>query len=136
MMTVAETAPSEVALSVGGMNCASCVAHVEKAAREVPGVEACQVNLARGRAVVRYDSTRTDPEHVASAITQSGYTAAPEASGLTGANAEEQRLQHQMREARAWFSRALVGVILWLPLELLHWILYATGNHSWHGTRQ
>ena len=37
-----------------------------------------------------------------------------------------------MLESRAWFHRAIAGVILWLPLELLHWIMYATGNHSWH----
>jgi Cu+-exporting ATPase len=43
-------ATQETALEVGGMDCASCVSHVEKALRNVPGVESCQVNLARGRA--------------------------------------------------------------------------------------
>ena len=49
----------EAALSVTGMDCASCVSHVEKAIAGVPGVQACEVNLARGRAVVKYDPGKT-----------------------------------------------------------------------------
>ena len=39
--------------SVNGMDCASCVAHVERAMRKVPGVSSAQVSLARGRAVLQ-----------------------------------------------------------------------------------
>ena len=35
-----------VELGVAGMTCASCVAHVEKAVKAVPGVNAATVNLA------------------------------------------------------------------------------------------
>ena len=38
---------------VGGMTCASCVAHVEKALKSVPGVIEASVNLATERASVR-----------------------------------------------------------------------------------
>ena len=62
---------NEAAFSVSGMDCASCVAHVEQAAKRVAGVEACQVNLARGRAVVKFDPARTDVKQVAAAITPS-----------------------------------------------------------------
>ena len=79
----------ESAFSVGGMDCASCVAHVEKAARKVAGVAACQVNLARGRAVVTFDPSQTSPAKVAAAITDSGYTAEPEDESLSTENAEE-----------------------------------------------
>lgn len=40
----------EVELGVEGMTCASCVGHVEKALRAVPGVAAASVNLATERA--------------------------------------------------------------------------------------
>ncbi|HEX2971180.1 MAG TPA: heavy metal-associated domain-containing protein, partial [Tepidisphaeraceae bacterium] len=63
----------EASIAVTGMDCASCVAHVGKAAGAVAGVEACDINLARGRAVVRFDPKQTDPEHIAQAISQSGY---------------------------------------------------------------
>src|SRR3954466_11286234 len=109
---------SDAALSVGGMDCASCVAHVERAARSQPGVEVCQVNLARGRATVQYDPVRTDPARIAAAITDAGYPAAPESPGVAAGDVEEQRLQRQQREAASWLWRAVVGVALWLPVEL------------------
>lgn len=114
------------------MDCASCVAHVEKAALKVAGVAACQVNLARGRAVVKFDPAQTSPSQVAAAITESGYTAEPEDQSIPSENLEEQRVNRQRLEALAWYHRALAGVILWLPVELTHWILYLGAIHSLH----
>jgi len=122
-------APDEAAIAVGGMDCASCVAHVTKAASLIPGVQACSINLARGRAVVRFDPQTTDPGRIAAAITDAGYPSAPEVADA--ASAEAQRLHHQHEHARAWFVRAVLGVALWLPVEATHWILSLTGRH--HG---
>jgi Cu+-exporting ATPase len=124
----------EAALSVEGMDCASCVSHIEKAARTVPGVEAVQVNLARGRAVVRFDPARTDLTQVAAAVADAGYPAHPEA-GATAAELEEDRLRRHHGEASAWLRRAIIGTVLWLPLELLHWttMSVASGGHAAHG---
>jgi P-type Cu+ transporter len=41
-------------LNIGGMTCASCVAHVEEALQEVPGVVNASVNLATEKATVEY----------------------------------------------------------------------------------
>ena len=71
----AAPATDEVDFTVSGMDCASCVAHVEKAARSVPGVRDVSVSLARGRAVVQLDPATADPQRVADAITDSGYPA-------------------------------------------------------------
>ena len=98
----------EATIDVAGMDCASCVAHVEKAARGVSGVQSARVNLARGRAVVSFDPDKTDPSQVASAITDSGYPAAPEVS--SGANNEQRRVAEQAAHARSWFTRAMVGM--------------------------
>src|SRR5690606_20083010 len=110
----------ETAIAVEGMDCASCVAHVEKAAASVAGVQACDVSLARGRATVRYDQSKTTPEQIADAITRSGYTAVPESPGVVAGNVEEERLQRQIRHARSWKTRALIGLVLWAPVELMH----------------
>ena len=45
--------PVVESIGVGGMTCASCVAHVEKALKAVPGVLEASVNLATERASVR-----------------------------------------------------------------------------------
>jgi len=45
--------PSQmVTLSIAGMTCANCVAHVERGLRSVPGVLTVSVDLARGSAIV------------------------------------------------------------------------------------
>jgi Cu+-exporting ATPase len=127
MSAATKNALQEATLAVEGMDCASCVAHVEKAAAKVGGVQACSVNLARARAVVKFDPAQTDANAVAAAITDSGYPAHAEHG--SSANAEEQRVAHQAAHARAWFRRAIVGIVLWLPVEALHWILVLTSHH-------
>ena len=122
------TSQEEAAFSVSGMDCASCVAHVSKAARQVPGVRDVDVNLARGRAVVKFDPGRADLDKVAAAITESGYPAHAELHA--NANAEEERVAHHAAYAQSWFYRAIVAIVLWLPVELLHWILRLShGSH-------
>src|SRR5687767_13223951 len=113
----------EADFNVGGMDCASCVAHVEKALRGTPGVESYRVNLARGRAWARFDPKRTNPEQLAAAVSDVGYPTTPETPGALAATAEDERLRRQEREARAWFRRWVVGAILWFPLEVTHWTL-------------
>jgi Cu+-exporting ATPase len=115
----------EAAFEVEGMNCASCVAHVEKAARALPGVEDARVNLARGRAVVQFDPGKVSSDQIADAMTNVGYTAHRQAESENG---EEQRLAAQAMHARAWLNRAIVGVVLWLPIELLHWSSHLSGH--------
>jgi Cu+-exporting ATPase len=119
-------------LDVSGMDCASCVGHVAKAAQSLPGVTKAEVNLARGRAVVQFDPQATKPEQIALAISKVGYPATPQSSDHDPAAAEEQRLQHQREHARAWFRRAILGIVLWLPVELMHWVLPGLGVHPPH----
>jgi len=133
LSTDTESALQETAFSVEGMDCASCVAHVEKAASRVRGVQSSRVNLARGRAVVQFDPAQTDPGVIAAAITEVGYPAAVEATDDVAA-AEDARLHRHGNEARAWFRRAIIGLVLWFPVELTHWIHNAvSGGHASHG---
>jgi len=70
--------PQKAELRIGGMSCASCVAHVEKALRRVPGVQEASVNLATERASVVFDPERTSPDQLAIAVEKAGYSAVPE----------------------------------------------------------
>ncbi len=123
---------SEATLLVEGMHCASCVLHVEKAATKLPGVESARVNLASGRAVVEFDPNRVDSTRIAEAISDSGYPATPQESGTRGAEREQEHQHHQRDHARVWLRRAIVGILLWFPVELAHWILYFTSAHGQH----
>ena len=46
----------ELTLDISGMTCASCVRRVERALSQVPGVQACSVNLATNQALVELPS--------------------------------------------------------------------------------
>jgi copper ion binding protein len=68
---------SEAGLLIAGMNCDKCVAKVNKAIREVPGVQAAQVDLKGGNAVVKFDPKTANPQAIADAVSQAGYPAKP-----------------------------------------------------------
>ena len=78
MSTRTQRRERESAFAVQGMHSTSCVAHVETAAAQVPGVVSANVNLVRGRAVVHFNPDTTDEQTIAQAITKAGYAAAVE----------------------------------------------------------
>ncbi|WP_034455697.1 heavy metal translocating P-type ATPase [Buttiauxella noackiae] len=72
---------TRLSLPVEGMTCASCVGRVERALKEVPGVQSAAVNLATERA----DITFTDwanPQGAVSAIEKAGYNVREETTEL------------------------------------------------------
>jgi len=73
--TLLPPAAHEHRLRIAGMTCASCVAHLEKALRKVPGVERASVNLATETAAVAADASVTDAA-LAQAVHQAGYEVA------------------------------------------------------------
>ncbi len=124
---------TQATLDVEGMNCASCVAHVTKAALRVPGVTEVRVNLAAGKALVEFDPASARIQTVADAITDSGYTAKVQSSF-----AQANHHDHHAHASNAWQRRAIVGLIMWFPLELTHWALRLAGHpheacdiHDW-----
>ena len=67
---------SEIEFSIEGMTCASCVRHVEKAIKVVPGVSQATVNLATERATIMIQSGGRVPNAtIISAIEKAGYKA-------------------------------------------------------------
>ena len=63
---------------VEGMTCASCVSHVEKALRELPGVSGVAVNLATGKATMAMEPGRASLADIQRAVADVGYSV-PEA---------------------------------------------------------
>ncbi len=65
---------------VGGMTCASCAAHAQKAASGLDGVEHCEVNIATEKMNIRFDESKLDFDRIARAVSGAGYTLAEEKS--------------------------------------------------------
>ncbi|HEX6303272.1 MAG TPA: heavy metal translocating P-type ATPase [Anaerolineales bacterium] len=63
----------EMNLSVSGMTCASCAAHIENALKEVPGVSRANVNLATERAKLEFSNGDVDTRVLIDAVREAGY---------------------------------------------------------------
>ena len=121
---LAQPAAHTVRLSIGGMNCASCVGHVESALRKVPGVREASVNLATHSATLALhdDHDPTTAQAAIAAVKAAGYEAAPVTDAETPAATPP---------ARPW--TVLFSALLTLPLILpmlgdlagMHWMLPA-----------
>ncbi len=91
-------------IGVGGMTCASCVSHVEKALSAVPGVMEAKVNLATERATVR-------------ALAGAGLTDRyePRAIETDSGGADRERLRRE-EEMRALRFRLIFAATLTAPI--------------------
>ncbi|UCF19659.1 MAG: copper-translocating P-type ATPase [Gemmatimonadota bacterium] len=63
----------QTTLEIEGMHCASCVTHVERALRGVPGVRQANVNLATESANLDYDAAQAGMEDFKRAVEAVGY---------------------------------------------------------------
>ena len=73
--------------NVTGMTCSACSAHVEKAVRQVEGVDSVSVNLLGNSMLVEYGG-KTGPEQIIQAVTDAGYGASlPGPAGAVGQQA-------------------------------------------------
>lgn len=63
-------------IKIDGMHCGSCKALIEDVAKDVPGVVSCDVDVARGEAVIEHTVDFKAPEFVAEiASLDAGYKA-------------------------------------------------------------
>lgn len=66
---------SKKTFSIKGMHCASCVYIIEKALKNVNGVNEANVNLATNKATIVYDQQKVSDEQLASTVSNVGYKA-------------------------------------------------------------
>jgi Cu+-exporting ATPase len=112
-----------VALSVKGMTCAACVAHVQKALDKVPGVLEANVNLATEKATVTYVPDATGFDAFKAAVEAAGYELeAPTPTAEEGVAAPpEDKAVRKVAAARRrmWTAWAFTAVImLWMLPEM------------------
>ena len=70
--------PIKLDLAITGMTCAACVARLDKALSQAPGVLAVDVNLALERATVAIDGQTTNAGELAEIVARTGYEVATE----------------------------------------------------------
>lgn len=109
-----KVATEVLALHIEGMHCASCVAKIEKALLQTPGVLRASVNFANQRAEVEVATTATDVSALRQAVSQAGFSAKPIESHQTAS--QEQQQQQQTNDL--WF-KVLVAAGLIVPVMIL-----------------
>ncbi|MGJ0394408.1 MAG: heavy metal translocating P-type ATPase [Methylocystis sp.] len=129
-----------IELGVGGMTCASCVAHVEKALKSVPGVLEASVNLAAERASVRALSGPGLAERLRRAVAQAGYE--PRAIETDAGATDRERARREEEMAKLRFN-LILSAALSAPVFIVemgghlipafhHWMMAAIGEEMIH----
>jgi len=113
------------------MHCATCVASAEKVLKRTPGVRSAMVSLAGGSALVKGESL--DADALASSVRRAGFEASPASSGDAAADLARRLGEGDSKQANAWRWRVVLGIILWLPMELAHWFGHPFGLHMTGG---
>ncbi|MGD1097772.1 MAG: heavy metal translocating P-type ATPase [Bryobacteraceae bacterium] len=101
-----------VTITVDGMTCAACQAHVQRALEHTPGVEKAAVNLMTGQAMVAFDPAAVQVPALVEAIRETGYEATFSPPGRSAFEEQEERERAQSKEARDLGIKAIVSLVL------------------------
>ncbi len=110
---------------VGGMTCAACQAHVDRAVSKLDGVQSVAVNLLAGSMMVDYDPAQVSPDDICTAVDRAGYSASPvEAGAGSSGNAQARSGVAHMESptkkleatASAMRTRLIISIIFLIPL--------------------
>lgn len=113
---------------VGGMTCAACQAHVDRAVSKLDGVQSVAVNLLAGSMMVDYDPAQVSPDDICTAVDRAGYSASPvdTGTGAAGSNGNTQvrsgaaHMESPTKKleaaASAMRTRLIVSIVFLIPL--------------------
>ena len=113
---------------VGGMTCAACQAHVDRAVSKLDGVQSVAVNLLAGSMLVDYDPAQVSPDDICTAVDRAGYSASPVDAGTgaagssgnaqvrSGAAHMESPTKKLEAAASAMRTRLIVSIVFLIPL--------------------
>lgn len=113
---------------VGGMTCAACQAHVDRAVSKLDGVESVAVNLLAGSMMVDYDPAQVSPDDICTAVDRAGYSASPVdagtgAAGSSGSSQARSGVTHMESPtkkleaaASAMRTRLIISIVFLIPL--------------------
>jgi Cu+-exporting ATPase len=102
------------------MTCAACVRRVERALKDVDGVEDVEINLATERARVRLAASHRAPEELYRAVRDAGYDVIEATSNVEEQAAAEEASRE--RERSALLRRVMTAGVLTLPILVLQMV--------------
>ena len=107
---------------ITGMSCAACVAHVEKAAGKLPGVERAEVSLMTNSMSVEYDQSVLAPEQIIRAVEAAGYGASLPQTGEKNParKGEEDPLEGELASMKRRFVWSLVFLVPLFYISMGH----------------
>src|SRR3990167_3515443 len=65
-------------IGIEGMHCASCAVKIENKLKKTKGIINATVNFANEKAIIDYDTSKTNKENLVNAINKTGYKAIEE----------------------------------------------------------
>ena len=112
---------------VGGMTCAACQAHVDRAVSKLDGVQSVAVNLLAGSMLVDYDPAQVSPDDICTAVDRAGYSASPIStgtdavqSGSAQARSSAAHMESPTKKleaaASAMRTRLIISIVFLIPL--------------------
>jgi Cu+-exporting ATPase len=113
-------------LPVEGMTCASCVTRVEKALKNVDGVQAVSVNLASEKAKVEFDRTKTNVELLRAAVADAGYSLL-----LPQAETPQSGESHQSEALRQLTKELILSGSLTVPIMVISMVSMLDSYSRW-----
>ena len=84
-------------LAIEGMTCGACSARLQNALNDAQGVADAAVNFALERAVVRFDSDRTDIDTLIKAVKRSGFNVGVETASYHIANLRDEKVANKIK---------------------------------------
>jgi Cu+-exporting ATPase len=111
----------ELHLRVTGMTCAGCAASVQRAVESVEGVESAAVSVTEGLATVHGADLAV--ARVIQVIEDRGFGAEEVAQAPSPAELRSEIELRQHRAEAKWRFRAIVGLGVWIPMALVHWLV-------------
>lgn len=94
-----------------GMSCAACATTIEKAVRQVPGIQNCAVNVALEQLTVQYNPQRLSAPDIQKAVAIAGYQAIPVELGDRPVHAGADRQLSQLQQ-QVWVSLGISAVLV------------------------
>jgi Cu+-exporting ATPase len=115
-----------------GMNCAGCAANIEKALRNLGGVENATVNFATARATVLFSPQILKPEDIEKAIVSAGYGVLKAEREEEAEDAERTAREREFKTLKRQFWTGLAFSVVVFVGSLPHffpWVPSLLGNH-------